>query len=136
MRAGEHPCSARLGYAYAGMHPFDISTLCCRHGYLAELPAQEYLPVFWTAPERALLQGTEREDAPAEDAALMHEDYEEHVLPLVEQYPERLRAGDFTPERFMVAASWVASRAFGVDSHHGVHNRPVLCNFDLHACCR
>jgi SET domain-containing protein 6 len=111
----------------------------CRHGYLSELPPREHLPVFWTAPERALLAGTERAAAPEQDAALMREDFEEVVLPLVAQYPERLPPAAFTLDRFMAAASWVASRAFGVDSHHGVgffladslHGKPLR---SCHAC--
>lgn len=90
-----------------------------RHGYLAELPAREYLPMFWTCEERALLQGTERAGAPEEDARLMREDFEEAVLPLVARYPGRLSPGAFTLQGFHAAASWVASRAFGVDSFHG-----------------
>ena len=31
---------------------------CCRWGYLSELPSREYLPMFWTADELDLLQGT------------------------------------------------------------------------------
>ena len=31
---------------------------CCRWGYLSELPAREYLPMFWTPDELELLQGT------------------------------------------------------------------------------
>ena len=50
----------------------------------------------------------------------MLEDYEEHIAPLVGKYPHQLRrAQDFAFERFKIAASWVSSRAFGVDSWHG-----------------
>ena len=49
----------------------------------------------------------------------MREDFEEHLLPWAAQFPERLRLIDFTWDRFRVAASWVASRAFGVDGWHG-----------------
>ena len=50
----------------------------------------------------------------------MLEDFEEHIVPLMGKYPDELtRAQDFTFERFKVAASWVSSRAFGVDSWHG-----------------
>ena len=50
----------------------------------------------------------------------MLEDYEEHIAPLVGRYPDQLRrTQDFTFERFKIAASWVSSRAFGVDSWHG-----------------
>ena len=36
-----------------------------RHGYLSELPARKFLPMFWACAERALLQGTESDDEPA-----------------------------------------------------------------------
>ena len=50
----------------------------------------------------------------------MLEDYKEHIADLVGRYPDQLtRAQDFTFERFKIAASWVSSRAFGVDSWHG-----------------
>ena len=91
----------------------------CRQGYLSELPAREYLPMFWTSAEQALLQGTERADAPEEDARLTAEDFEEAVAPLVARHPGRLSPGAFTLQGFRAAASWVASRAFGVDSFHG-----------------
>ncbi len=91
-----------------------------RHGYLEELHKREYLPLFWAEQERSLLQGTEAEHRPQEDEELTLEDFETHVPALVEQHADRLRADSFTLESFRVAASWVASRAFGVDSFHGV----------------
>jgi hypothetical protein len=54
-----------------------------------------------------------------EDLQHTQEDFETHVLPLVEQHPMLLKAEVFTLANFRKAASWVASRAFGVDSHHG-----------------
>ena len=53
----------------------------------------------------------------------MLEDYEDTVLPLLEQYPESLNKAHFTFETFQIAASWVASRAFGVDKWHGKHTQ-------------
>lgn len=49
----------------------------------------------------------------------MAEDFETHVLPLLERYPGRLRREGITLENFHVAASYVASRAFGIDDYHG-----------------
>ena len=48
----------------------------------------------------------------------MQEDWETHLLPLVTQYPA-LKQPSMTLDSFRVAASWVASRAFGVDNYHG-----------------
>jgi SET domain-containing protein 6 len=53
----------------------------------------------------------------------MREDFEEHLLPWARQFSDRLRLVDFTLNRFRVAASWVASRAFGVDGWHGVKHQ-------------
>lgn len=52
--------------------------------------------------------------------AYTKEDWETHLLPLVQQakYPE-LSSSALTLDLFRAAASWVASRAFGVDSYHG-----------------
>ena len=54
-----------------------------------------------------------------EDLQHTQEDFEMHVIPLVKQHPRILKPDDFTLDNFRRAASWVASRAFGVDSHHG-----------------
>jgi len=56
----------------------------------------------------------------------MREDFEEHLLPWAAQFSDRLRLAEFTWDRFRVAASWVASRAFGVDGWHGAGARPRL----------
>ena len=50
--------------------------------------------------------------------ALTQEDWETHLLPLVTQYPTLNQPG-MNLDSFRVAASWVASRAFGVDHFHG-----------------
>lgn len=97
----------------------------CRHGYLQELPSREYLPVLWSKEERALLQGTEAEHRAANDIELTQEDYETNVLPLLDLYPKRMPRHAFTLDVFRVAVSWVASRAFGVDSYHGKHHTSV-----------
>ena len=48
------------------------------------------------------------------------DDFQQHVLPLLEKYPLRLRRpAFFTQRNFEVAAAFVASRAFGVDEWHG-----------------
>lgn len=47
------------------------------------------------------------------------EDFEEDILPLLARHPGRLRPEALTLDNFHVAASLVASRAFGVDEWHG-----------------
>lgn len=39
----------------------------CRHGYLQSLPRREYVPIFWTDAELALLTGTELDGKATED---------------------------------------------------------------------
>jgi len=47
------------------------------------------------------------------------DDYETHVLPFLEHNRAALGRCDLSLARFQAAASWVASRAFYVDEHHG-----------------
>ena len=61
-----------------------------------------------------------------EDLQHTQEDFETHVLPLVKQHPMLLKAEVFTLANFRKAASWVASRAFGVDSDHGDLSHPTF----------
>ena len=52
--------------------------------------------------------------------SLTQEDWQTNLLPIIQQakYPE-LTSAALTLDLFNVAASWVSSRAFGVDSYHG-----------------
>lgn len=97
------------------------SKLTCRHGYMEHMPAErEFLPVFW--PER-LLQlaasgGLDMSKAAADIKAL-EEDYEMHIAPVVARHPDRCVPERMTLRSFQSASSWVSSRAFYVDAHHG-----------------
>lgn len=53
------------------------------------------------------------------DVSAMEEDFSSHLQPLPRRHPRRLQAAFWTLDNFKRAASWVASRAFGVDSWHG-----------------
>ena len=53
---------------------------------------------------------------------LTQEDWENNILPLTHdaKYPMLNQAGmNLDLDLFRIAASWVASRAFGVDNYHG-----------------
>lgn len=51
----------------------------------------------------------------------MREDYDEVVVPFIDQHTEAFPdASATTFDAFCRAASWVASRAFCVDHYHGV----------------
>lgn len=62
-------------------------------------------------------QGTEADGRAAADAPLLAEDFAV-IEALLARHPHVPRAG-FTLQNYTEAASWVASRAFGVDSVHG-----------------
>jgi len=89
-------------------------------GYFASCPESEYLPVFWTEDQLRLLSGTEIENMAIQDRMDIAEDYDTHVKPLLQKYPEALGSmKDTSLSSFTQAASLVASRAFAVDEDHG-----------------
>jgi len=47
------------------------------------------------------------------------DDFEAEVVPLLSQGAEFFDASKMSLESFRVAASWIGSRAFGVDAYHG-----------------
>jgi hypothetical protein len=74
---------------------------------------------------RSLRQGSEAEGRAAADAPLLAEDFAV-MTELLDQQPDIPRKG-FTLANYMAAASWLASRGFGVDDVHGVaHCRALL----------
>ncbi|GLC60363.1 hypothetical protein PLESTB_001604200 [Pleodorina starrii] len=91
------------------------------YGYLSSLPPREYLPVYWSEEQLQQLEGTDIADRARTDREAMAADFESELAPLLSRYPARLGplAGGWSLEAFMRAASWVASRAFYVDEHHG-----------------
>ena len=99
------------------------------HGYLRTLPEMEPLPIFWSSEDVELLAGTEMEDMLDTDLALMRQDYDESVAPILKRHPELDGAG-MSFEAFRRAASLVASRAFYVDSAHGEGMVPLADMFN------
>lgn len=90
-------------------------------GYFDSIQEKEYLPIFWTDEELALLQGTEIDPSGvgSDIQDIMH-DYTHHAVPLMQRHRDIFRnMSDTSVESFMKAASLVASRAFGVDDIHG-----------------
>ncbi|PRW44560.1 ribosomal lysine N-methyltransferase 3 [Chlorella sorokiniana] len=108
-----------LGLVLAVLHEMSLGEDSNWHGYFQACPPREYLPLFWSDAQLALLQGTELDGRVEADREAAREDFEEHVLPLLEKYPGRLRPDFVTLPNFHAAASLVASRAFGVDEWHG-----------------
>ncbi|KAL4439191.1 hypothetical protein ABPG77_004093 [Micractinium sp. CCAP 211/92] len=108
-----------LGLVLAVLHEMSLGQRSKWHGYFQALQRREYLPLFWSDAQLALLRGTELEGKVEADREAAAEDFREHVLPLLAKHPGRLVDEFVTLEHFHVAASYVASRAFGVDEWHG-----------------
>ncbi|GAB4814451.1 hypothetical protein N2152v2_001497 [Parachlorella kessleri] len=119
-----------LGLILALLHEMSLGKESKWHGYLESLPAREYVPVFWCKEELELLEGTEAEGRAEADKDAMPEDFETHVLPLLERYPGQLVKDYITLGNFQVAASFVASRAFGIDDCHGEAMVPLADIFN------
>jgi N-lysine methyltransferase SETD6 len=114
--------------------------------YLSAMPSTdgEYLPQFWSHHELALLRGTEIEIIVDKDLQLMKEDYETHVQPMFAKYPhlfdcsknnnkddsDTTTSSPWSFKAFQVAASLVASRAFGMDDEHGDAMMPLADAFN------
>jgi len=114
--------------------------------YLSAMPSTdgEYLPQFWSHHELALLRGTEIESIVDKDLQLMKEDYETHVQPMFAKYPhlfdcsknnnkddsDTTTSSPWSFKAFQVAASLVASRAFGMDDEHGDAMMPLADAFN------
>lgn len=117
-------------------------------GYLQILPFQEDLPLVWPLDELdSLLSGTEihkvslkeirfnwnlcwihyysssfefccRQDV-KEDRGLVHEDWEENIVPLTSLLPGNVDPGSFGIKEYLAAKSLIASRSFEIDDYHG-----------------
>lgn len=116
--------------------------------YLRSLPPRgEYLPVLW--PQSAveeLLRGTSLSpEAVAGDRERVEEDWREEAVPFARKHAARLLGlkkekkadhsltapgGPFSLRAFFTAATWAASRAFGVDDDHGQALVPLADAFN------
>ncbi|DBA79474.1 TPA: hypothetical protein ACH3X2_007744 [Trebouxia sp. C0005] len=127
----EEQLGGGLGLILSIMYEVSIGARSKWHAYLQSLPSREYLPLFWQEIELALLQGTELSGKADADRTLTQEDWETNILPLIHdaRYPMLNQAG-MNLDLFRVAASWVASRAFGVDDYHGMAMVPFADLFN------
>ena len=50
---------------------------------------------------------------------LTSEDYETDIVPVLQRHPDVFKGKDLTLAAFRNAASWVGSRAFGINAYHG-----------------
>ncbi|KAJ0246818.1 N-lysine methyltransferase [Hirschfeldia incana] len=54
-----------------------------------------------------------------EDRVLVHEDWEENIVPLTSLLPENVDPGSFGIREYLAAKSLIASRSFEIDDYHG-----------------
>lgn len=116
----EEELAGGLGLVIAVWYEKGLGKLSKWSGYLMSMREREYLPIFWSEEELKQLQGTEVSGCTDSDRRDIEEDYEQHVVPLMQKYPEAFKnVSDTSLEAFKNAASLVASRAFAVDEEHG-----------------
>lgn len=60
-----------------------------------------------------------------EDKALICDDWEENILPLINSSSSKLSPDFFGVEQYIAAKSLVASRSFEVDDYHGFGMVPL-----------
>ena len=125
----EEGVGGTLAVVFAVMYELARGAQSPWHGYLRTLPEMEPLPIFWSSEDVELLAGTEMEEMLDTDLALMRQDYDESVAPILKRHPE-LDGPGMSFEAFQRAASLVASRAFYVDSAHGEGMVPLADMFN------
>ena len=116
----EEELAGGLGLVIAVWYEKGLGKLSKWSGYFTSMKEREYLPIFWSEEELKQLHGTEVFGCINSDRQDIEEDYEQHVVPLMQKYPEAFaNISDTSVEAFKNAASLVASRAFAVDEEHG-----------------
>ncbi|XP_062113845.1 ribosomal lysine N-methyltransferase 3-like isoform X2 [Humulus lupulus] len=99
--------------------------------YLNAMPYQECLPLVWTPQEvDSFLCGTELHKTVKEDQALIREDWEESILPLLELEYFQLDPSFFGVQDYFAAKTLIASRSFMIDDFHGSGMVPLADLFN------
>jgi hypothetical protein len=125
----ENELGGVLGLAIAIMFESSLGEKSPWFNYLQSIPQFENVPCFWGDEDVAFLANTDVGRSLAQDLQYLHDDYKEHLLPLIEKYSEF--DGTFmTLERWMHATSLVTSRAFQVDEFHGESLVPLADLFN------
>ncbi|KAK9835816.1 hypothetical protein WJX74_008600 [Apatococcus lobatus] len=99
-------------------------------GYLQSFPERVYVPAFWSPEQLMGLQGTSLPDRLAADRVNLQDDFDSIIRPLCAAHPDLLDPAETTFEAFCRAATFVSSRAFGVDDYHGMSLVPVADIFN------
>ncbi|TPX71847.1 hypothetical protein SpCBS45565_g00840 [Spizellomyces sp. 'palustris'] len=104
-----------FGLAFALMYELSLGARSPWGGYLQSLPPRENLPMFWSDQDLEELNGTDLGDDIVADKALLLDDYETMILPIINEHPEAFPDKSLlTFEHFLNATSLVTSRAFQV----------------------
>ncbi|KAI8018109.1 N-lysine methyltransferase setd6 [Camellia lanceoleosa] len=109
-----------LGLSVALMYEKSLGHQSPWFGYLQLLPENECIPMLWSLEEvDSLLLGTELHKIVKEDKALIYEDWEECIQPLLASAPVELNPDFFGVEQYLAAKSLIASRSFQIDDYYG-----------------
>ncbi|KND02469.1 protein-lysine N-methyltransferase [Spizellomyces punctatus DAOM BR117] len=120
-----------FGLAFALMYELSLGARSPWSGYLQSLPQRENLPMFWSDQDLEELNGTDLGDDIVADKALLLDDYETMILPIINDHPEAFPDKSLlTFEHFLNATSLVTSRAFQVDEYHGDSMVPLADIFN------
>ncbi|XAR61438.1 [Ribulose-bisphosphate carboxylase]-lysine N-methyltransferase [Bertholletia excelsa] len=120
-----------LGLSVALMYEKSLGSQSPWFEYLHLCPQSECIPLLWTLEEiDSLLLGTELHKVVKEDKALVYEDWEECILPLIASAPLELNPDSFEVEQYFAAKSLLASRSFEIDDYHGFGMVPLADLFN------
>ncbi|THG22498.1 hypothetical protein TEA_027733 [Camellia sinensis var. sinensis] len=115
-----------LGLSVALMYEKGLGHQSPWFGYLQLLPENECIPMLWSLEEvDSLLLGTELHKIVKEDKALIYEDWEECIQPLLASAPVELNPDFFGVEQYLAAKSLIASRSFQIDDYYGFGMVPL-----------
>ncbi|KAL7255439.1 hypothetical protein ACSBR1_009565 [Camellia fascicularis] len=120
-----------LGLSVALMYEKSLGHQSPWFGYLQLLPENECIPMLWSLEEvDSLLLGTELHKIVKEDKALIYEDWEECIQPLLASAPVELNPDFFGVEQYLAAKSLIASRSFQIDDYYGFGMVPLADLFN------
>ncbi|XP_028064917.1 fructose-bisphosphate aldolase-lysine N-methyltransferase, chloroplastic-like [Camellia sinensis] len=120
-----------LGLSVALMYEKGLGHQSPWFGYLQLLPENECIPMLWSLEEvDSLLLGTELHKIVKEDKALIYEDWEECIQPLLASAPVELNPDFFGVEQYLAAKSLIASRSFQIDDYYGFGMVPLADLFN------
>ncbi|KAI8031062.1 Ribosomal lysine N-methyltransferase 3 [Camellia lanceoleosa] len=120
-----------LGLSVALMYEKGLGHQSPWFGYLQLLPENECIPMLWSLEEvDSLLLGTELHKIVKEDKALVYEDWEECIQPLLSSAPVELNPDFFGVEQYLAAKSLIASRSFQIDDYYGFGMVPLADLFN------